>query len=193
MDDHPVVLEQRVEPLTVGACAGDARFERIRREQHEHAEEADDAHQRRDHVRLERPVAPLEPGDASRGVSGQQEQPPQERSVLSTPERGEQVARRHRAVAVTRHVTNPEVVRDERVGEQHHREQRERGGRVGAHARGLKQARVTATGCNGDREGVRRADEDRVDHARAELGERLPHAGRSLARKAHGFRRSRRE
>ena len=57
VDDHPVVLEERVQPLAVGARARDAGRERVRREGHEHAEEEDDRHQRRDDVRLKLEVA----------------------------------------------------------------------------------------------------------------------------------------
>ena len=57
VDDHPVVLEERVEALAVGARAGHVRRERIGRERHQNAEEEDDRHERRDDVRLKLEVA----------------------------------------------------------------------------------------------------------------------------------------
>ena len=117
VDDHPVVLEQRVEALAVGARAGDARRERVRREGHEHAEEEDDRHQRRDDVRLKLEVPLAEPLDARADVDAEEEQPPEERAVLPAPQRGEEVVQRHRPVGVVGDVADAEVVGDERVGE----------------------------------------------------------------------------
>ena len=68
VDDHVEVLEQRVQPLAVGARAGDARRERVRGEHHQDAEEEHDRHQRRDDVRLELEVVALQPEHADADV-----------------------------------------------------------------------------------------------------------------------------
>ena len=169
VDDHPVVLQERVQPFAVRARAGDAGRERVRRERHQHAEEEDDSHQRRDHVRLELEVLLPEREDADADVATEEEEPPQERSVLPAPKRGEQVRERHRAVGVMRHVAEPEVVAHECVreaedggGDEGHRPVRPEPG-------GLQRAR--APRCpRGERDckRVARADHDAEEQRRAE-------------------------
>jgi hypothetical protein len=142
VDDHPVVLQERVQPLAVRPRPGDARRERVGREGHEHAEEEDDRHQRRDDVRLKLEVALAEPLHARADVGAEEKEPPEQRPVLPAPEGGEQVLERHRAVRVVRDVADAEVVRDEGVGEAEHRDADEGDRAVGAEAGGLERPRA---------------------------------------------------
>ncbi len=52
VDDHPVVLQQRVQALAVGPRTGDVGLERVGAEEHQHRKKTDDHHQRGDHERL---------------------------------------------------------------------------------------------------------------------------------------------
>ena len=171
VDDHPVVLEQRIQALAVRAGARDAGLEGIGREQHQHREEAEDHHQGGDDVRLQLAIAALQPRDAGGDVAGEQERPPQDRSVLPAPQRREQVRGRHLPVAVVSDVADAKVVRHEGVRQQQYGEQHQTCRRVSTEARGLQQTGATTSGGEGYCEGVRGGNEDRVHDPRAQLRE----------------------
>ena len=171
MDRHPVVLKQRVHPQAVGPGAGEALGERVRREGHHHAEEQGDDHQGGQNVGLKLEVAPVEPPHADADVPAEEKEPPQDRTVLASPQGGEEVHRRHGPVGVRRDVPEAEVVRDEGVCQAQDGDADEAHGPVGTKAGGLQRSRSTAgTGREGYGERVAGGQHDRQHSDASEQG-----------------------
>jgi len=102
-----------------------------------------DRHERGDDVGLQLAVLVAQPHQARGGVGAEEEQPPQQRAVLPTPQRGDEVARRHRPIAVASDVADAEVVGDEAVSEQQDVEDDERARCERGAACGAEQARTS--------------------------------------------------
>ena len=125
--EHAGVREQRIDALPVRRSPFQC-VERVREEEEHHQEEQQDEHEHAVGVRAERAQPLRSEGHGKRRHAAQRECDVQQRARVARVESNPGVDAWHRKVAVLRHVTDAEIVLQERVNERTHRyRQRERG------------------------------------------------------------------
>ena len=119
MNHHPVVLEQRVEPLAVCRHVRQERRERVLVDHHQIQEEHLNGRDGGDDVRDQLAVALSIHPDRTRSEDREQKHPEHDRAVEPAPVRRDLVEERLDAVRVVRDVADGKIVGQERVD--HHR------------------------------------------------------------------------
>ena len=112
MDGHVRVLKRRVETRAVRRCR--LRRERARHEDEHEREEGTDEPQHRNGPGEQVTCDATRPQDCGCAVRAEDEQPEEQRSLLSAPERCQRVAERQRLARVLRDVREGEIVPCER-------------------------------------------------------------------------------
>ena len=122
VDDHPGILELRIESVAVGRGEGEP-FERVGapRQQHHGQEEQDDCASDASDGRQEHGVPATGDGLRNRSKTRQDQGPKQQRSLLARPQRGKDVVVGQVSRGVRRDVLDIEVVREEGLPERHRR------------------------------------------------------------------------